>query len=68
LFTGMSWGTDSVMHDTRRRLVQLGLSWREPVQLWDVDRPADLVRMRECGLGALLPPEGPLTPGLPSHA
>src|SRR5262245_32537702 len=38
LFSGMTWSTDTVMVETRNRLRHLGLSWREPVQLWDVDR------------------------------
>ena len=55
LFADMPWGSDNVMLETRRRLVNLGLSWREPVRLWDVDRPEDLPRLREAGFDALLP-------------
>jgi rSAM/selenodomain-associated transferase 1 len=55
VFTGISWGDESVMRDTRRRFNDLGLSWREPARLWDVDRPEDLERMREAGFQALLP-------------
>jgi rSAM/selenodomain-associated transferase 1 len=55
LFGGMAWGTASVMADTRRRLVELGLSWREPAILWDVDLPADLERLRAAGWQDLLP-------------
>ena len=54
LFADMAWGTDSVMTETRRRLTQLGLPWREPAQLWDVDRPTDVRRMRREGLADLL--------------
>ena len=54
LFTGMPWSTDGVMLATRQRLRQLGLSWREPGQLWDVDRPSDVMRMRREGLTDLL--------------
>jgi rSAM/selenodomain-associated transferase 1 len=49
LFSGMEWGTPSVMEETRRRLQQCCLAWQQPVTLWDVDRPEDLVRLR--GLG-----------------
>jgi uncharacterized protein len=48
LFEGMTWSTSSVMAETRRRLSRLGLSWREPARLWDVDVPADLERLARC--------------------
>jgi rSAM/selenodomain-associated transferase 1 len=54
LFAEMAWSTDTVMTETRRRLTHLGLSWREPAQLWDVDRPTDVRRMRREGLSDLL--------------
>jgi uncharacterized protein len=54
LFADMTWSTDTVMAETRRRLARLGLSWREPAQLWDVDRPADIERLRQVGLAHLL--------------
>jgi rSAM/selenodomain-associated transferase 1 len=54
LFEGMTWSTSSVMAQTRRRLSRLGLSWREPARLWDVDRPADLDRLAGAGLASLL--------------
>jgi rSAM/selenodomain-associated transferase 1 len=50
LFADMAWSTAGVMAATRHRLKQLGLDWREPVTLWDVDGPADLERLREIGL------------------
>jgi glycosyltransferase A (GT-A) superfamily protein (DUF2064 family) len=31
-------------------MAQLGLSWREPARLWDVDSPEDLPRLRASGL------------------
>jgi uncharacterized protein len=49
LFTDMAWGTATVMADTRRRMTEAGLSWRELEQLWDVDVPADLERLRRVG-------------------
>jgi rSAM/selenodomain-associated transferase 1 len=55
LFSGMRWGTSDVMDETRRRLTQLGLSWREPVTLWDVDVTADLTRLRDAGWHDLIP-------------
>lgn len=45
LFSDMPWGTDRVAEETRRRLLRLGWTWREHQVLWDVDRPADLLRL-----------------------
>jgi glycosyltransferase A (GT-A) superfamily protein (DUF2064 family) len=42
------------MVETRNRLSHLGLSWREPIHLWDVDRPTDVRRMRREGMTELL--------------
>jgi rSAM/selenodomain-associated transferase 1 len=50
LFADMTWGTDTVMAETRRRLAQLGIRWRELPALWDLDRPEDLARLRTTGL------------------
>ncbi|MGA7489669.1 MAG: DUF2064 domain-containing protein, partial [Xanthobacteraceae bacterium] len=58
LFSDMPWSTPRVMDETRRRLTQLGMSWREPATLWDVDLPADLERLRRVGLHDLIPPRG----------
>ncbi len=55
LFADMSWSTADVMAETRRRLKERGLSWHEPVTLWDVDEPADLERLRASGLHDLIP-------------
>jgi uncharacterized protein len=54
LFEDMAWSTSSVMAETRRRLSRLGLSWREPARLWDVDVPADLGRLESAGLAILM--------------
>jgi hypothetical protein len=54
LFTDMPWSTAGVMAETRRRLARLGLSWREPARLWDVDGPDDLPRLERAGLASLL--------------
>jgi rSAM/selenodomain-associated transferase 1 len=54
LFADMTWSTSSVMAETRRRLTKLGLSWREPARLWDIDEPADLERLARAGLASLM--------------
>ena len=54
LFSGMTWSTPQVMDQTRHRLQQAGLTWQEPVTLWDVDLPEDLIRLRACGMDGLL--------------
>ncbi len=43
------------MGETRRRLAELGLTWREPATLWDVDVPEDLERLRAAGWQDLIP-------------
>lgn len=55
LFSDMAWSSAGVMAETRRRLSERGLSWQEPVTLWDVDVPADLERLRAAGLQDLIP-------------
>ena len=54
LFDGMPWGSADVMTETRRRLTRLGLCWREPARLWDVDLPEDLRRLEREGLASLM--------------
>jgi rSAM/selenodomain-associated transferase 1 len=54
LFADMTWSTTTVMAETRRRLTRLGLSWREPARLWDIDEPADLDRLARAGLAGLM--------------
>ena len=46
VFSGMAWGTDSVYAATVARLAATGCRWRALRPLWDVDRPADLARLR----------------------
>jgi hypothetical protein len=46
LFAGMTWGHERVMAETRARAAALGLSCVELETLWDLDRPADLHRLR----------------------
>jgi hypothetical protein len=50
VFEGVAWSTEAVMLQTRERLARLGWRWRELRTLWDVDRPADLARLRASGL------------------
>jgi rSAM/selenodomain-associated transferase 1 len=50
LFTGISWSSDQVMAQTRERLHDCGLSWKELETLWDVDRPEDWQRLQRSGL------------------
>lgn len=45
LFEDIDWGSERVMTQTRARLHELGLSWRELPTLWDIDRPQDLDRL-----------------------
>ena len=51
LFDGIDWGGERVLRRTRARLVALGWRWHELRTLWDVDRPEDLARLAEVGLG-----------------
>ena len=46
LFQGITWGSDRVLTQTRRRLRQLRLIGVELPALADVDTPADLMRMK----------------------
>jgi rSAM/selenodomain-associated transferase 1 len=47
LFEDIAWGTATVMQETRARLARLNWRWRELATLWDVDRPEDLLRLRQ---------------------
>jgi glycosyltransferase A (GT-A) superfamily protein (DUF2064 family) len=55
LFSEMHWSVPSVMEETRRRLRDLGMTWQEPVTLWDLDLPEDIERLRDIGLHDLIP-------------
>lgn len=50
LFDGVSWSTDQVMAETRERMREARLQWRELAPAWDVDRPEDFVRLAQSGL------------------
>ena len=45
IFAGVSWGTPTVLAETRRGLAEAGLRWEEMPLLWDVDVPDDLARV-----------------------
>lgn len=49
LFTDISWGTESVLDQTRARLRRLGWRWHELPERWDVDRPEDMERLTLTG-------------------
>ena len=46
LFEGIEWGGPHVMAQTRARLAALGWRWHELPEVWDVDRPEDVARLR----------------------
>ncbi len=50
LFEGVTWGSASVMEETRARLRAHKLAWSEPAVIWDVDRPQDVERLLASGL------------------
>lgn len=54
LFKNMPWGTDQVLAETRERLQQQGLNWRELTERWDLDRPEDLARLNSAILAESL--------------
>jgi rSAM/selenodomain-associated transferase 1 len=45
-FDGINWGGEDVYEETVRRLKRAGYRWRALRQVWDVDRPEDLERLR----------------------
>jgi uncharacterized protein len=50
VFEGVSWGTSSVLKQTRERLRAIGWHWAELETLWDVDTAADYERVLQTGL------------------
>ncbi|MDH5473283.1 MAG: TIGR04282 family arsenosugar biosynthesis glycosyltransferase [Gammaproteobacteria bacterium] len=42
IFTDIDWGTNRVLQQTRNRIINTGLSYKELETLWDVDIPEDL--------------------------
>ncbi len=49
LFRCIAWGGPRVLAATRRRARRAGLDWAELPLRWDLDRPADLRRLRREG-------------------
>jgi hypothetical protein len=49
LFKGVDWGSARVLAQTRRRFRRLHWQWTELRTVWDVDRPADVARLRKTG-------------------
>jgi rSAM/selenodomain-associated transferase 1 len=49
IFVDMEWGTDTVLARTRERLGALDCNWLELPELWDVDRKADLEKLKQSG-------------------
>jgi uncharacterized protein len=47
LFDNMPWGSPAVCAQTRARLENMRLRYRELPSLWDLDRPEDLARLDE---------------------
>ena len=45
VFDDVTWGTSSVMEQTRSRLRELGQTWKELATRWDIDRPEDYERL-----------------------
>ncbi len=46
LFEGIAWGGAQVYDETVKRLSRAGYRWRALRQVWDVDRPEDLERLK----------------------
>jgi hypothetical protein len=46
MFTGVKWGGSDVYRETVACLERAQLRWRALRTVWDVDRPADLERLR----------------------
>jgi rSAM/selenodomain-associated transferase 1 len=46
MFAGIDWGGPQVMAQTRARLAAGALVWREERTVWDVDEPADYLRLQ----------------------
>ncbi len=45
LFAGITWGTDTVLAETRARIIENRLVLAERPPLWDVDTESDLARL-----------------------
>jgi hypothetical protein len=47
VFSGIAWGTASVLQETRARISSLGLKSADLPALWDLDTEADLARFEQ---------------------
>src|SRR2546422_4780404 len=56
LFDGIAWSESGVYAQTAERLLALGYRWCALRSVWDVDRPADLERLRSLRLPSAQPP------------
>jgi len=56
LFDGIAWSESGVYAQTAEQLLALGYRWRALRRVWDVDRPADLERLRSLHLPSARPP------------
>ena len=54
VFQGVSWSSENVLEDTRQNLQRLGKRWGELLSVWDIDRPADIVRLANSPVAYLL--------------
>jgi rSAM/selenodomain-associated transferase 1 len=54
IFSGVSWGTNLVLAQTRTRLRSLGWHWQELSTRWDVDQPEDVQRLTLEGFSHLV--------------
>jgi uncharacterized protein len=50
IFEGIAWGGSEVMAQTRARLLEARVAWKELGTFWDIDRPEDYVRLEREGL------------------
>ncbi|MGB1582029.1 MAG: TIGR04282 family arsenosugar biosynthesis glycosyltransferase [Nevskiales bacterium] len=50
LFRNIAWGSNQVMHQTRRRLQRSGSRWSELAAVWDIDEASDYYRARRLNL------------------
>lgn len=58
LFRGHAWGGEGVAESTRAAMREAGWRWRELPPLWDLDRPEDLPKLAELGIGGYGPLRG----------
>lgn len=63
LFSSVRWGTSGVYRKTVQNLGALGYRWSALRTLWDVDRPADLERIRWLRLASAARPRARRSPG-----